>query len=52
MVGMTVDVHAGETLTANRLNGRFQFRLCSLYIMVKLGINFTLPYEGKCIAPS
>ena len=24
MLGMTVDARAGETLTANRLNGRFQ----------------------------
>ena len=31
MLGMTVDARAGETLTANRLNGHFQSRLHSLY---------------------
>ena len=31
VLGMTVDARAGETLTANRLNGRFQSRLRSLY---------------------
>ena len=31
MLGMTVDACAGETLSANRLNGRFQSWLRSLY---------------------
>ena len=31
VLGMTVDVRAGETLSANRLNGCFQSRLRSLY---------------------
>ena len=31
MLGMTVDARAGETLSANRLNGCFQSRLRSLY---------------------
>ena len=28
-IGMTVGARAGETLSANRLNGSFQSRLCS-----------------------
>ena len=36
MLGVTVDARAGEALSANRLNGRFQSRLRSLQSMIKI----------------
>ena len=37
MLGMTVDARTGETLSANRLNGRFQSRLQSMLVSGGIG---------------